>query len=90
MAAEPIATRVGPRVAAAGSLELVLPECDKGLGKVIGAIESPDLIDGVRLARLAVHSDDRGYFLEVHRFGEGLAAHFAAPTSQVSAALNYP
>jgi len=90
MAAEPIATRVGPRVAAAGSLELVLPECDRGLGKVIGSIESPDLIDGVRLARLAVHPDDRGYFLEVHRFGEGLAAHFPAATSQVSAALNYP
>ena len=90
MAAEPIATRVRPRVAAAGSLELVLPECDRGLGKVIGSIESPDLIDGVRLARLAVHPDDRGYFLEVHRFGEGLAAHFPAPTSQVSAALNYP
>ena len=77
------------RVAAAGSLELVLPENDKGLGKVIGAAHSPDLIAGVRVAPLSVFPDDRGYFLEVQRLGQGLAAEFPAATSQVSAALNY-
>jgi len=77
------------RLAAAGPLELVLPECDKGLGKLIGAIDSPDLIAGVKLARLAVHPDDRGYFLEVQRMGHGLAADFPAGQTQVSAAMNY-
>ena len=77
-------------MAALGSLELVLPECEKGLGKLIGKVDSPDLIDGVRLAQLALFPDDRGYFLEVQRFGQGLASHFPSETSQVSAALNYP
>ncbi|HEY1242333.1 MAG TPA: dTDP-4-dehydrorhamnose 3,5-epimerase family protein [Bryobacteraceae bacterium] len=80
----------GKRIAAAGGLELVLPQCDKGLGNVIGAIDSPDLIDGVRLAQLAVFPDDRGFFMEVQRFGRGLAADFPAATSQFSAALSYP
>jgi len=80
----------GNRIAAAGDLELVLPQCEKGLGNVIGAIDSPDLIAGVRLAQLSVYPDDRGYFMEVQRFGRGLAANFPAATSQVSAALNYP
>lgn len=87
--AKAAAVGVGRRVAASGALDLALPECEQGLGKVIGSVDSPDLIDGVRLARLAVHPDDRGYFLEVQRFGEGLAAHFPPATSQVSAALNY-
>lgn len=90
MAAEKMALSSGRRVASAGSLELVLPECEKGLGKIIGSIESPDLIAGVRLAQLSVYPDDRGYFMEVQRFGRGLAADFPAATSQVSAALNYP
>jgi len=71
------------------NLELVLPECDKGLGKVITALDSPALIDGVKLSRLTVYPDDRGYFLEIQRLGQGLAAHFPAATSQISAAMNY-
>lgn len=90
MSGETITVSAGRRVASAGSLELALPECEKGLGKVIGAVDSPDLIAGVRVARLSVFPDDRGYFLEVQRFGHGLAAGFSAATSQVSAALNYP
>ena len=77
-------------VASGGSLELVLPECEKGLGKLIGSVQSADLIEGVRVAALSVYPDDRGYFLEVQRLGQGLAAHFPAETSQVSAALSYP
>lgn len=79
-----------PRIAAAGDLELVFPQCEKGLGKIIGSLDSPDLIAGVRLAALSVFPDDRGYFMEIQRFGRGLASEFPAATSQVSAALNYP
>ena len=34
--------------------------------------------------------DDRGYFLEIARLGQGLVADFPAASSQVSTALNYP
>lgn len=90
MPAEKIAPGKSRSVASSGALELFLPECEKGLGKVITALGSPDLISGVRVASLSVFPDDRGYFMEVQRFGQGLAAGFPAATSQVSAALNYP
>ena len=79
----------GRRIAQSESLELAVPECEKGLGKVIGATDSAGLIAGVRLDRLLVHPDDRGYFLELQRFGRGLAAEFPAASSQISAALSY-
>jgi dTDP-4-dehydrorhamnose 3,5-epimerase len=79
----------GRRIAQSESLELAVPECEKGLGKVIGATDSAGLIAGVRLDRLLVHPDDRGYFLELQRFGQGLAAEFPAASSQISAALSY-
>ncbi len=69
---------------------LVLPKCDKGIGDIILQPESPKLIAGVKCKALSLWPDDRGYFLEVQRIGFGLAAHFPAETSQVSAALNYP
>src|SRR5271165_6800206 len=78
------------RIAQSAECDLFLPSCEKGLGKVISAIDSPGLIHGVRLDRFVVHPDDRGYFLEVQRLGHGLAASFPAATTQVSAALNYP
>ena len=90
MTGERLAPISGNRIAGAGALELVLPQCEKGLGNVIGTVDSPDLIAGVQLAQLAVFPDDRGYFMEVQRFGRGLAADFPAESSQVSAALNYP
>ena len=80
----------GRPFASLGSLELVLPENEKGLGKIIGSLNSSDLIAGVRVTPLSVFPDDRGYFLEVQRMGQGLAADFPAATSQISAALNYP
>jgi dTDP-4-dehydrorhamnose 3,5-epimerase len=80
-----------PRIiASAAGLELVLPECEKGIGKVIQASDSPHLISGVRVAPHALWPDDRGYFLEVMRMGQGLAGAFPAATTQVSAALSYP
>lgn len=51
---------------------------------------SPDLISGVRVHPFDVWPDDRGYFLEVIRMKQGLAADFPAETTQVSAALSYP
>ena len=80
----------GRPIAKSDLLELAIPECEKGLGKVIGAIDSAGLIAGVRLDRLLVHPDDRGYFLELQRLGQGLIAEFPVASSQVSAALSYP
>ena len=73
-----------------GDLALEMPVCDKGIGSLITSPESAGLIEGVRLAPVALWPDDRGYFLEVQRLGRGIAAHFAAETTQVSAALSYP
>ena len=44
-------------MAHSGDLELALPECPKGLGKVIGAVDSADLIAGVRAAPLKVWAE---------------------------------
>jgi len=66
------------------------PQCEKGIGDVILAPDSPKLIAGVKCAPIAVWPDDRGYFLEVQRAGLGLNGHFPKETTQISAALNYP
>ena len=57
-----------------GTPELVTPTCEKGIGKVIVAPDSKDLIAGVRVQPYPIWPDDRGYFLEVARMGQGLAA----------------
>ena len=71
-------------------LEIATPECEKGLGQVILAPDSKDLIPGVRIKPYPLWPDDRGYFLEVLRVGQGLAAEFPTESTQVSAALSYP
>lgn len=68
---------------------LSIPACEKGIGDVILAPDSPKVIDGVKVAPYPVWPDDRGYFLEVIRIGKGLAAGFDPATTQVSAALSY-
>lgn len=78
------------RLAASEALELFYPECEKGIGSVIQAADSPQLIWGVRIRSYALWPDDRGYFLEVARMGQGLGAGFSAASAQVSAALSYP
>jgi dTDP-4-dehydrorhamnose 3,5-epimerase len=88
--ADAVAKAIGRTVAQSNELELILPECEKGLGKVISTFRAFGVIDGVRLAPLAVYPDDRGYFLELQRIRRGLAAEFPTATTQVSAALNYP
>lgn len=80
----------GERIKSFGDLELAAPVCSKGIGALIGKVDSPDLIAGVKIQPVSVFPDDRGYFLEVQRIGQGLAAHFPPETSQVSAAMNYP
>jgi dTDP-4-dehydrorhamnose 3,5-epimerase len=76
-------------IASSGELELAYPQCSKGIGAVISRVDSPDLIEGVGLQPFAVYPDDRGYFLEVQRIGQGLAAAFPPERTQISAAMNY-
>jgi dTDP-4-dehydrorhamnose 3,5-epimerase len=69
---------------------IAAPTCQRGIGDVILTPDSPKLIDGVRCKPFKLWPDDRGFFMEVMRAGEGLSAHFPMETTQVSAALNYP
>ena len=71
-------------------IELETPTCEKGIGKLIAAADSPDVIAGVRISPFPLWPDDRGYFLEVARLGKGAVADFPAESTQVSAALSYP
>jgi dTDP-4-dehydrorhamnose 3,5-epimerase len=82
--------KAGRRIAQAGELVLMLPDCQKGLGQIINSPTSADLIEGVRIEPLTVYPDDRGYFVELQRIGKGLASQFPAATTQVSAAMNHP
>jgi len=72
------------------AVQIATPECESGIGKIIRVPESADLIAGVRVKAYDVWPDDRGYFLEVQRLGQGLAADFPPETTQISAALSYP
>ena len=75
---------------AAETIRISTPHCSKGIGTVIRSADAADLIEGVRVQAFDVWPDDRGYFLEVVRMRQGLAAHFPPETTQVSAALSYP
>ncbi|HTW67148.1 MAG TPA: dTDP-4-dehydrorhamnose 3,5-epimerase family protein [Bryobacteraceae bacterium] len=77
-------------VAREGPAEIATPACEKGIGQVIVAPDSKDLISGVRAQPYPVWPDDRGYFLEVVRMGRGLTEAFPKDSTQVSAALSYP
>ena len=76
--------------ALAHELELVTPLCDKGIGKLISSPTSPDLIAGVKISPMHLWPDDRGYFLEIARMGQGISAEFPHESTQVSAAISYP
>jgi dTDP-4-dehydrorhamnose 3,5-epimerase len=77
------------RIASSAELVLAYPENEKGLGAVILKPDSPELIADVRVQAYAVWPDDRGFFLEIQRIGQGLAAHFPPESTQISAAVNY-
>ncbi len=74
----------------AEGVEIRVPQCEAGIGRVIAKADSADLIEGVRVSAVPLWSDDRGYFLEVARMKCGLAAGFPPESTQVSAALSYP
>ena len=76
------------RIAAGEGLELACPQCEKGIGAVIQAPDSPHLIAGVRVRPYPIYADDRGYFLEVVRTGRDLVAQYAR--AQVATAVGYP
>ncbi len=63
------------------------------LGKIIAKSNSPDLIEGVQIERLNVYPDDRGFFCELARLGDGLATKMVPNDQskiQVSLTLTYP
>ncbi len=57
---------------------------------MIRTCDSKDVIAGVELRQHEVWPDDRGYFLEVTRMGQGLTTGFDPAQTQVSAAMSYP
>jgi dTDP-4-dehydrorhamnose 3,5-epimerase len=77
-------------IASLGDLHLVAPECEKGIGSIILSPDAPLLIHGVRVRPVPIWPDDRGFFLEVFRTGQGLPAAFDLTHTQFSAALTYP
>lgn len=62
----------------------------KGIGNVILKPDAEQLIPGVKVIPYALWPDDRGYFLEVGRVGQGGIAHFPPESTQISAALSLP
>ena len=74
---------------ASETISIALPHCEPGIGRLIRTPESADRIEGVEIRPFDLWPDDRGYFLEVARLRQGLAAEFPAETTQVSAALSY-
>ena len=71
-------------------VEIAVPTCENGIGKVILSPTTSDLIADVQIKPFSVWPDDRGYFLEVARLQQGLVAEFPTASTQVSAAFNYP
>lgn len=72
------------------AVEIGTPANEKGIGQVITHTGSPDLIPGVIVQNVALWADDRGYFCEVARLGQGLLGSYPPASTQVSAALSYP
>lgn len=71
-------------------VEIAIPTCQSGIGKVILSPTTSDLIADVQIKPFPLWPDDRGYFLEVVRLQQGLVAEFPPASTQVSAAVNYP
>ena len=71
-------------------IRLAVPHCAPGIGTIITTPAGAGLIDGVRLAPQAIWPDDRGYFFEVGRIGQGVIADFPPSSTQISATFTYP
>lgn len=61
----------------------------RGIGSIVRSSNDAAVIAGVRIEPYALYPDDRGYFLEVARIGQGLVKDFPPESTQVSAALSY-
>ena len=61
-----------------------------GIGSIVHSTTDKATIADVKIEAYPIFPDDRGYFLEVARIGEGLIQDFPTATSQVSVALSYP
>lgn len=70
--------------------QLEIPSCERGIGSVILQPDAAQLIAGVHIEPYKLWPDDRGYFLEVLRTGQGMAEAYPRDTTQISAALSYP
>jgi dTDP-4-dehydrorhamnose 3,5-epimerase len=79
---------VSPITTSAVSIET--PHSEPGIGRILRTPDSSGRIEGVEIQPFDLWPDDRGYFLEVARLQQGLAADFPPATTQVSAALSYP
>jgi dTDP-4-dehydrorhamnose 3,5-epimerase len=79
-------------MSAAGTMApaIRVPQCEPGIGAVITTLDSKHLIMGVSVQGLALWPDDRGWFMEVARIGQGEVAGFDPACTQVSSALSYP
>lgn len=73
-----------------GVLSLATPKCEKGVGNLIAKPDAPGKISGVEIEPFPLWPDDRGYFLEVARMGQGMIGAFDPAQAQVSAAMSYP
>lgn len=62
----------------------------KGIGNVILRPDAEHLIPGVRVVPCPLWPDDRGYFLEVARIGQGGVSDFPPESTQISAASSLP
>ena len=72
-------------------VEFALPVNESsGIGNVILNPESVHLIPGVQIIPFPLWPDDRGYFLEVARIGQGGVSAFPPESTQISAALSFP
>ena len=74
----------------ANPIRLAVPDCEPGIGTLINTPSGAGLIPGVLIEPQVVWPDDRGYFFEVGRIGQGLIATFPPESTQVAATLTYP
>jgi len=84
-----------PKIASARPLAgegeaLAVPQCPRGIGTVVRTPGDASLIAGVAIESGKIWPDDRGFFTEIARFGDGSWVDGFGPKSQVSAALSYP
>jgi dTDP-4-dehydrorhamnose 3,5-epimerase len=71
-------------------MRLSVPDCARGIGTLITSPSADALIDGIVIEPQVIWPDDRGYFFEVGRIGQGPIARFSPETTQIAATFTYP